>query len=154
LVPQKESFLGSSVASHGMVAQPPASVMSRPVVARLTPPPQAVPFAARQQALAAHPGQPLDAGTLSNLRRSTPAVCSPVNVVTPGYRRKGAGQPFFSAQTQAGGNESRQPAARQPGTSMQPSRQPAERQPGPAMQPSIQPRQPAVGQPGTSMQPS
>ncbi len=35
LVPQKESFLGGSFASHGPVAQPPASVMSRPVVARL-----------------------------------------------------------------------------------------------------------------------
>ncbi len=50
LIPQKESFLGTSVASHGIVAHPPASVMSRPVVARLTPPPQSVPFAARQKA--------------------------------------------------------------------------------------------------------
>jgi hypothetical protein len=159
LVPQRESFRGSSVASRGPIAQPPASVMSRPVVARLSPPPQPVPFAVLQQPLAAHPGQPLDAGTLSNLRRSAPAVRSPVSVVTPGYQRKGVAQPSLSPQTQAGGNEPRRPGARQPGTAMQPSIQPRQPagQPGTTMQPSIQPRQPArqpAGQPGTTMQPS
>jgi hypothetical protein len=166
LVPRRESLLGSSAASHGTVAHPPASVMSRPVAARLTPPPQAVPFAARQQALTAHPGQPLDAGTLSNLREAAPAVRSPVNVVRPGYPRKDVGQTSSPPQPQATGNENRKPAAGQPGPAMQPARQPAAGQPGPAMQPARQPatgqprpamqpaRQPAAGQPGPAMQPA
>ena len=150
LVPQKESFLGGSFASHGPVAHPPDSVISRPVVARLTPPPPVVPFAIRQQALAAHPGQPLDTGTLSSLRQSAPAVRSPVNIVTPGSPRKSVGQSSFSPQTQAGGNEPRQPAAGQARSATQPASrsqpQPAARQIGPAMQqPSRQP-QPATGQ--------
>ncbi len=127
LVPQKESFLGGSVVSHGTVAHPPASVMTRPVVARLAPPPQAAPFAARQQALAAHPGQPLDAGTLSSLKQASPAVRSPV--------KNGNGQ-SSAPQPQAAGNGLRKPASVQPGPSTQPSRQPAKVQPGPSTQPS------------------
>jgi len=141
LVPQRESFLGGSFAPHGPIARPPASVMSRPVVARLAPPPQAVPFAIRQQALAAHPGQPLDAGTLSTLRQSAPAVRSPVSVVTPGYPRKGFRQPSFSIRMRAGGNGPRQPVAGQVGTARQPPRQPM-----PA-------GQPAAGEAGTARQP-
>ena len=154
LVPQKESLLGGSIASHGPIARPPASVLSRPVVARLTPAPQPVPFAARQQALAAYPGRPLDEGTLSSLRRTAPAVRSPVSVVTPGYRKDGAGAQSFSPQTQLGGTGPRQPAVRQ-GAAPQPSRQPQLpagqiRRP---VQPSRQPQQPA-GQVRTPVQPS
>jgi hypothetical protein len=129
--------------------------MSRPVVARLVPPPQAVPFTIRQQALAAHPGQPLDAGTLSTLRQSAPAVRSPVSVVTPGYPRKGVRQPSFSIQMRAGGNRPRQPVAGQVGTARQPPRQPMPagqpataapqfRQPMPAGQPEINRRPPST----------
>lgn len=96
LTPRRESFLGGSTISHGPVARPPASVMARPVMARRAPPPQAVPFEARQQALASHPGRPLDAETLSSLRQDAPAPRSRVNVVTP-----------------RGGNEPRQPVVRQ-----------------------------------------
>jgi len=173
LVPQKESFLGSPVISAGTVAHPPASVMSRPVVARMTPPPPAVPFAARQKALAAHPGQPMDAGTLTNLRQAPQVVRSPVNVVSPGYQKKGSGQLSIPLQPQRAGpamqpsgqpqarvqpgstmRASRQPQDRvQPGSTMQPSRQPPARvQPGPSTQSSRQP--PARVQPGPSMQPS
>ncbi len=92
LAPQRESYLGGYVASRGPVARPPASVMSRPVMARRTPPPQAVPFEARQRALASQPGRPLDAETLSSLRQGAPSGRLRVNVVTP-----------------RGGNEPRQP---------------------------------------------
>jgi len=100
LVPQKESIIGVGPATRGRVAQPPVSVVSRPVVARLTPPPQAVPFAARQQALSAHPGQPLDSGALSSLSRSAPIARPPVTVVTPARPVR---QPVVSPQTQANG---------------------------------------------------
>ena len=144
IAPQKESFMGGSFASHGAVAHPPASVMSRQVVARLTPPPQAVPFAARQQALASHPGQPLDAGTLSSLRQKAPAVRSPVSVVSPRTPQKGVGVQSPSPQTQAGGSGSRQPSV-QNGASAQPARQPQQPagQVKAPVQPSRQPQQPA-----------
>jgi hypothetical protein len=138
LAPRRESLLGSSFASHGPVARPPASVMSRPVVARRTPPSRAVPFEARQQALESRPGRPLDSETLSRLRQGAPAVRSPVNVVTPGYSRRGDGQRSFS---QPGAGESRQPGV--------------QRRQGP--QPSPDPREPRTqlrrpgenwGQPG------
>lgn len=153
LVPQKESLLGGSIAAHGPIARPPASVLSRPVAARLTPPPQPVPFAVRQQALAAHPGQPLDEGTLSNLRRTAPAARSPVSVVTPGYPKKGVRQQSFSPQTQAGGSEPRQPAA-QRGAAPQPSRQ--QQQPAGQVRTSVQPprqQQQPAGQIRTPAQP-
>ena len=156
LIPQKESFLGTSVVSHGTVAHPPASVMSRPVVARLTPPPPSIPLAARQKALAAHPGQPLDAGTLSNLKQAAPAVRGPIKVVSPGYPKKNSGQSSSPPQPQAAGNELRKPVAGQPGPSMQPSRQPIVVHPGLSTQPPGQPatRQPAAVHPGPAVQPS
>ena len=110
LVPQKESLLGGFGATRGSVAQPPASVLSRPVVARLTPPPRAAPFASRQQVLSAHPGQPLDAGTMANLRQSGPASRPQVRVVTPGYPRGGVGQPSPMPQGQVRGNQPFRPS--------------------------------------------
>ncbi|MGO9169294.1 MAG: hypothetical protein ACLP56_20690, partial [Candidatus Sulfotelmatobacter sp.] len=131
-------------------------------------------FAARQHALADHPGQPLDAGTLSNLKQAAPSARAPVNVVSPGYPKNGGGQSSpgnelrkpAPGQTGPAMQPSRQPASGQAGTASQPSRQPARGQSGPAMQPSRQPasgqsgpsmqpsRQPAKGQPGPAMQPS
>jgi hypothetical protein len=153
LVPQKESFLGGSFAFHGPIAQPPASILSRSVVARLTPPERAAPFALRQQAFATHPGQPLDEATLSNLRQSAPAVRAPVKVVTPGYPRKVVGQRSFLPQSRQGETNPGSLQVR-PGPAMQPSRQPqaTTRQLGPAMQQSRQ-QQPAARQQGPVMQP-
>ena len=169
LVPQKQSLFGNAGNAGSRVAQPPASVLSRPVVARLNPPPQAVPFAARQQAFAAHPGQPLDAATLSNLNRPSQGVRPQVTVLTP---KKAVGQASASPQTQARGGQSlsttpRQqaaPAAGHTGTVAQPPERkttaPATGRPAPPghvtapIQPS--PRQqaaPSAGRAGTVAQP-
>ena len=59
VAPTRESVLGAKAATAGHVAAPPAAVANRQVVAKKTPPPPPVPFAKQQQALAAHPGQPL-----------------------------------------------------------------------------------------------
>jgi hypothetical protein len=156
LIPQKESLLGGYVATHGPIAQPPASVSSRQVVARLTPPSQPLPFAVRQQALAAHPGQPTDTVTLSRLKQSAPAVRSPVRVVTPGYPRKVVGQPPSSPQAQASQGPARSSLPRQPAAgnavpaAQPPRRQPAEGSAGTATQPP--PREPAVRQPPKPVQ--
>jgi len=72
VAPSRVSVLGR--APGGNVAQPPAPMRSRTVVAKTTPPPAPVPFAARQQALQANPGRPLDQATLNNLRASAPAA--------------------------------------------------------------------------------
>src|SRR5207248_2199055 len=67
VAPQKES-LAARHATGVPAAQPPAAVMNRPVVARGVPPSPPVPFAARQSALAANPGRPLDPTALATLR--------------------------------------------------------------------------------------
>jgi hypothetical protein len=73
VAPRQESLVARSTGARA-VAQPPAAAVNRPVCARTPPPPQPVPFAAREHALAAHPGQPLDAATLSSLHQNaTPA---------------------------------------------------------------------------------
>ncbi len=147
LVPQRESFLGGSSPSQGRIGLPPASVMSRPVVARLTPPPQAVPFASRQQALAAHPGQPIDPATLSQLRGSAPVVRSPVRIAAPGSSKNGAGQPRqVPAQTRTTVQPTRQPqqVPAQTRTTVQPTRQPQQvpAQTRTTVQPTRQQQQP------------
>jgi len=163
LVPRKESLLGGLGATRGSVARPPASVLSRPVVARLTPPPRAVPFASRQQALSAHPGQPLEAGTMANLRQSGPASRPQVRVVTPGYPRARVGQPSPVPQGNVGGNqpfpssnglpggriERASPSFPRSSTQGMMPRQPAGQQRW-----SQTDRQPRTGQPMAPMQPS
>jgi hypothetical protein len=75
VAPVKASVLGSSsarAASSAPPPKPPAGVATRQVVAKATPPPPPVPFAAKQQALAANPGKPLDAKTVQSLRASAP----------------------------------------------------------------------------------
>ena len=155
LVPQKESFLGGNFGSHGAIAHPPAVVVSRPVVARLTPAPQPVPFAARQPALAAHPGQPLDAATLSSLRGSAPPVRPQVKVITPASPKKAVGQPTLSPQAQAGGSQPRQPVVGQAKPVVQPPQrtQPTTGQTRTVPQPARQP-QPAAAQTRTVPQPA
>src|SRR3989449_61485 len=52
--------------------RPPERVTPREVIVRRQPAAAPVPFAAREQALAAHPGRPLDNATIRTLRTSTP----------------------------------------------------------------------------------
>jgi hypothetical protein len=52
--------------------RPPERVTTREVIVRRQPDAAPVPFAAREQALAAHPGRPLDNATIRTLRTNTP----------------------------------------------------------------------------------
>ncbi|HVO40965.1 MAG TPA: DUF6600 domain-containing protein [Spirochaetia bacterium] len=170
VAPVRESVLGQSM--RGPVARPPATVLSRPVVARVAPPPPPVPFDARQKALEAHPGRPVDPGTLSTLRRGSPGQNPPVVIVNPQPRGQvmspgsaqprrvqgGQGQPVYP-QGQQGprvvtpGPASGQPVQRAPG--QQPGAQ--QGQPAPRMQQGQGPRGPQSGvqqgQPGPRVQP-
>ena len=74
VVPQRAAVLAS--AGGGRVAAPPANIASRPVVAKLAPPPPPVSFAAKQQVLAQHPGQPVAPAQLQTIRRQSPPVAS------------------------------------------------------------------------------
>jgi hypothetical protein len=85
VAPARESVMGARANSAGRVAAPPAAVVSRPVVAKATPPPPPVPFARQQQALAAHPGQPLERHEVQTLRpANTPAAHPMVRQAPPG----------------------------------------------------------------------
>jgi hypothetical protein len=81
IAPQRESVLGSRADTASRAARPPASVMSRPVVARTAPPPAPVPFERQRAALAQNPGRPLAATEVQQMRQSAPAPVAPVRVV-------------------------------------------------------------------------
>ncbi len=96
VVPQRAAVLASAGGSRPVV-RPPANVVSRPVVARIAPPPAAVPFAAKQQILQQHPGQPVAPQQIQTLRASVapqpsripvrPVVASQVHAITPPVNR-------------------------------------------------------------------
>jgi hypothetical protein len=135
VVPTRESVLGAKATSAGHVSAPPAAIASRQVVARKTPPPPPVPFAKQQQALAAHPGEPLARSQLAQLRPPTamhPAVkvAPPAKKATPTTGHPPANVPP-------------RPAANRPGQPARPGNQPApNRAPAPAA-----PNRPAPVQP-------
>lgn len=83
VAPTRESVLGAKATTAGHVSAPPAAVVSRQVVAKKTPPPPPVPFAKQQQALAAHPGQPLARNEVQNLRPANTAAAHPMVKVAP-----------------------------------------------------------------------
>ena len=66
VAPQRESVLANSGGRNAVA--PPAAIANRPVVAKLAPPPRAVPFAAKQQMLQQHPGTPVAPAQLQTLR--------------------------------------------------------------------------------------
>lgn len=151
LVPQKESVLGGfAVARGSAVARPPQSVMTRPVVARLTPAPQAAPFTSRQQTLSAHPGQPLGGQTTATVRQPAPASRPEVKVVTPGNQRTSVGQSTPLPQGTTERNQSTRAPSRPQGTA---TVKPAPTTPSRSQQ-SAPSRQPAVRQPTAPVQPS
>jgi len=131
VAPTRESVLGSKAATAGHVTAPPAAVASRQVVAKKTPPPPPVPFAKQQQALAAHPGEPLARSQMQTLRPAAAAARPAVKVAPPSK----------PAQPTTG----RPPAnAARPG-------QPAS---APANRPTAQPNRPEPAQPANRPQPN
>jgi len=155
VAPTRESVLGSKAATAGHVTAPPAAVANRQVVAKKTPPPPPVPFAKQQQALAAHPGQPLAKKEVQTLRpaaaaaahpmvkvappaqKATPAMghpAPPQNAARPNQPVAPANQPA-NRPAQPAANERPAPAPAQPSrpaaqpTPAQPTRQPAQSEP-------------------------
>jgi hypothetical protein len=69
IAPTRVSVLAGS---GGVVNTPPARFVDCTVVARQTPPPAPVPFAAKEQALRANGGRPLDTAQMNAIRGSAP----------------------------------------------------------------------------------
>lgn len=83
IAPQRTSLI---VANARPAPHPPAAVASRPVVARLAPPPPAVPFDRRQPALATQPGRPLAPEKVEQLRQPGEEYNRPTVKYTPPAR--------------------------------------------------------------------
>jgi hypothetical protein len=81
-------------ATAAAVAKPAARILDRRVVAKATPPQQAASFAAKQQALAAQPGKPLEQEKLQAMSRERPAAQRNVQVVAPSGKAAAAPMPL------------------------------------------------------------
>jgi hypothetical protein len=158
VAPTRESVLGAKAATANHVTAPPAAVMNRQVIAKRTPPPPPVPFAKQQQALAAHPGEPLAKHEVQSLRPAAAAAAHPMVKQAP------PGKPATANMGRPGNQPANQTNAAKPGqpASTPPSNQPANRpgnQPAPNQRPgtaapaqtnrppTAQPNQPALTQP-------
>ena len=165
VAPAREAVLGAHANTAGRVAAPPPAVVNRPVLAKTQPPPPPPPFAARQQALAQHPGQPLPRGELQRMRPgNTPAAHPQVKVVAPSRPAplppaRPGNQPANAAPPNQPGNRPGNPPAanERPGMNpAQPNRpqpnQPSPNQPSPN-QPSNQPSTSRPAQPNRPFEP-
>ena len=162
VVPTRESVLGAKAATANHVTAPPPAVMNRQVIAKTTPPPPPVPFAKQQQALAAHPGQPLAKHEVQTLRpAATAATPQPmVKVAPPG---KPATATIGRPANQPGSQPGNQPNPGRPGqpAANPPANQPANRpgnQPAPNERPGAaapaQPNRPPAAQPYNRPEPN
>ncbi len=158
VAPTRESVFGGKAATAGRVAAPPAAVANRQVVAKKTPPPPPVPFAKQQQALAAHPGQPLARTEVQTLRPAVSAAAAhPMVKVAPPAKPATPNVPHTAPPPIAA--RPNQPAAPAPANqpANRPANQPAanERPAAPAPpQPSRPAPQPTPAQPTRQPAPS
>jgi hypothetical protein len=157
--PTREAVLGAKASTVNHVTAPPAAVANRQVIAKKAPPPPPPAFAARQQAMAAHPGQPLPKQQVASLRPAAAAeahpavkVAPPGKPATPTTGHPPANQPNAARPGQpAPGAPANQPGNR-PGNQPAPNERPGAAQPNnrpnqpenqpPAAQPNNRPNQP------------
>ena len=124
VTPGREAVLGAHANTANRVAAPPRAVASRTVIAKTTPPPTPVSFAAKQQVLQSHPGQPVDRMEMQKLRPAAAATNPQVKKAPPSKPAtptQAANQP---ANRPAAGN-ARPGANPPPPASPQPNHQPA-----------------------------
>jgi hypothetical protein len=123
LVPGRESLLAAGPGAPS-ASRPPASDWARPLQVRNRFPLAAVPFAARQRALAAGQGRPLGAPALTGLRRADPGVRAiPTRLATspaPGGRLRPARPELLQRQPVNGGRPFQPQGQPRPGVQGQP----------------------------------
>lgn len=133
VAPTANSVLGLHANTSNHAAAPPRAVAQRAIVAKRTPPPAPVPFAARQQALAAHPGQPIAKQQMQQMQQSRPAATAAA--ARPQVKVAPQGKPATATPKAAGnapGNRPGNPPGNRPGNAPaanQPMNRPGENQP-------------------------
>jgi hypothetical protein len=134
--PVREAVLGVHANTANHVAAPPQAVASRQVIAKAAPPPPAAPFAARQQMLAQHPGQPLNRQEMEKLR--------PASATAPTFvKRAPPAKP--ATATSAPANQPVNRPGNAPAANERPGANPAPARPQPGNHPAA--NQPAANQP-------
>jgi hypothetical protein len=108
VAPTPQAVLGAKASTAGHVTAPPAAIRNRQVVAKTTPPPPPIPFAKRQQAMAAHPGVPLANHAVQSLRPAASAASRPMVKVAP------PGKPATPTTNHPPANKAASPPASQP----------------------------------------
>jgi hypothetical protein len=160
VAPTRESVLGAKFATANRVTAPPAAVMNRQVIAKRTPPPPPVSFARQQQALEAHPGQPLARQDLQRLRPAAAETAHPMvrqappgKLATPTVGRPGnqpGNQPSAGRPGQPGFTPPNNQTGNRPGNQQAPNERPgAVNPPQPNRPPEAQPSRPMPPQPNS-----
>ncbi len=165
IAPERVSVLASPIGGAVIVRTPPTVIVQRTVVARSAPPPPAVSFAARQEALRQNPGRPLDQAQLNTIRSSQPprpqfvrtvgqpANSPPMQFGRPSNRPAGAGSPPNAPPAR----NDRPPSAIQPRPaerSAEPSNRPAEVRPNAESRPNGEARPNTEARPGGEARPN
>jgi hypothetical protein len=163
VAPTSNSVLGSHANTANRVTAPPDAVASRVVVAKAKAPPPPVPFAARQQALAAHPGQPIARQEMQHLQPANSAAA----VARPPVKQAPPGKPATATVARPGSQPPNAPANRPgnppaanepPGANpAQPNRPAPNNQPAPNNRPAEPPARndrPPTAQPNNRPEPN
>jgi hypothetical protein len=150
--PARQAVLGARANTAGHVAAPPQAVASRSVIAKAAPPPPRPSFAARQQTLQAHPGQPIARQEMAKLR--------PANAPAPLVKQAPPAKPATATPAMnRPGNQPNQPANRpgnppaandRPGANRAQPQPQRGNQPAPANRPEAnrpEPNRPPTAQP-------
>jgi len=155
VAPVQTAVLGVRANAAVHVAAPPAAVLSRPVIAKTTPPPAPVSFAAKQQVLAAHPGQPVARQEMQQMRPVSAPAAQPL------VRQAPPAKPAMANEARPGNQPVNPPAMNRPSEPnhafQQPARddRPMAAQPGnrPEMNPRVANR-PERNEPNRASEPS
>ena len=106
VAPSRAAVVGVHTETATRVPTPPAAVLNRPVIAKVAPPPAPVSFAAKQQALAAHPGQPVAPQEMQRIR--------PAQMAQPLVRQAPPAKPATANGARPGSPPAIQPPANRP----------------------------------------
>ena len=143
VAPTQSAVMRPRASTTNPVAAPPRAMFTRPVIAKAAPPPAPVSFAAKQQVLAAHPGQPVARQEMQRLRPATPPANQPVVRQAPPGRPATPTSPGNMAHP---GNQPGNPPGNQP--AYRPMNPNANERPAATPPPNrSQPNQPAANQP-------
>jgi len=159
VVPENQAVLGVQANTANRVAAPPQTVANRAVIAKAAPPPPPPSFAARQQALAQHPGEPIARQELQKMAPANTTTAAlvkrapPAKPATPTPAPKVSNQP---ANRPGNPPENSAPAARpqpaQPANNRSETNRPEPNQPQPANN-RAEPNRPAEPPPARTDRP-